>query len=75
MGKVGQLSKRKRVVCWSIYIISLWFQGSGGGVAPTNAAAGYVRLENVNLTSPIKQIFYVSRNIILYIAEYYTIHS
>ena len=23
-GKVGQLSKRKRVLCWSIYIISLW---------------------------------------------------
>ena len=23
-GKVGQLSKRKRVLCWSIFIISLW---------------------------------------------------
>ena len=23
-GKVGQLSERKRVLCWSIYIISLW---------------------------------------------------
>ena len=23
-GKVGQLSKRKRVLCWSLYIISLW---------------------------------------------------
>ena len=24
-GKVGQLSKKKRVLCWSNYIISLWF--------------------------------------------------
>ena len=25
-GKVGQLSKRKRVLCWSIYIISSWMK-------------------------------------------------
>ena len=34
--KVGQLSKRKRVLCWSIYIISLWrFIAQLGG--PTRA--------------------------------------
>ena len=27
-GKVGQLRKRKRVLCLSIYIISLWCRGS-----------------------------------------------
>ena len=28
-GKIGQLIKKKRVLCWSIYIISLWSDWSG----------------------------------------------
>ena len=36
-GKVGQLSKRKRVLCWSIYIISWWLWPFCAGLTSSNS--------------------------------------